>query len=324
MNARQLHAVIDPVLETANIVDLSASHRTAVSNAVCSIIEKCQASSVDYVRNELLDDTIWFRLFMIFLERSDDAKGKSIRQMLLVLTNVLLKTGAASDLSVRATSTLLDIICARQDRVKVKPALQGLAHFLLKGVVTISQLLDLYTPPSPTESRTENEQQIIQSLFRMILSWVVHHDTSLSAGHLIKNYLGHVRRRMITSSSDSHISPIWIEPVVKILHLWPDRIQEFKTHVFPHCFLPNVEEYLKFLSYLNFSRHIVSDGDSPDLMKNSVAGSNGLTSFEEFTIILASMQTGKELGIVKDIGKRYRRFEILANNAGRCSPISGS
>lgn len=88
-----------------------------------------------------------------------------------------------------------------------------------------------------------------------------------------------------------------------MLHQWPDRLREFKANVFPHCFMPNIDEYLRFLSYLRFGTHVQSKGDLPDALRTYESRSNRLDRSEEFKILLAALETGKELTIVRDIGK---------------------
>ncbi|KAJ4369525.1 hypothetical protein N0V86_009360 [Didymella sp. IMI 355093] len=313
---KELHDLVDPLLETADLPDLNPGHRAAASNALCSIIEACQASKSNSVREAILDDSIWLRLFNIYLQRSDDAKGKSMRQMLLLLTGVITKDQSirANELRLQAAATFVDIICDRQDRIKVKPALQGLAHFLLRDVVSIAQLLEIYGSQSASMSQSGNPSP--QTLFKACLVWVVHHDTSLSAGHLVKNFLIQARRlpEYGAHASSTAISPLWIEPVVEMLHDWPDRLREFKANVFPHCFLPNIDEYLRLLSYLRFGIHVRSRGELPQVLQTYEAHRNGLKRAEEFRVLLAALETGKELTIVRDIDYRVcDRIEIQGN-----------
>ena len=293
------------MLETADLPDLEPSHRAAASNALCSIIEKCHATGIDHVRDAILDDSIWVRLFNIYLQRSDDAKGKSMRQMLLVLTAVIAKDQSVRALELRkhASATFLDIICQRQDRVKVKPALQGLALFLLRDVASIAQLVTLFNELEQRSSLKETGSATPQTVFKAFLAWIVHHDTALSAGHLIKNFLLQARRLSDSRPQATTDLPLWVVPVVQTLHDWPDRILEFKTHVFPHCFLPNLDEYMRFLSYLHFDKHVQAEGTLPDLLRASGSPRNGLNGPEEFKILLAAIASGKELTIIRDIGK---------------------
>jgi hypothetical protein len=228
-----------------------------------------------------------------------------MRQILLVLTSVITKDESprAFELRKYATTAFLDIICGRQDRLKVKPALQGLAHFLLRDVISNAQLLDLHGGLLSRLSGASDSPSL-HNLFLAFLAWIVHHDTSLSAGHLIKNFLIQARKSpdYLVTTEDKIVSPLWIEPVVAILGDWPDRMQEFKTHVFPHCFLPNIEEYLRFLSYLHFSAHVQSSG-VPDSLRTFEEHMNGLSSSEEFRVLIAAIEAGKELSIIRDTGE---------------------
>lgn len=294
-------------MDTADIPDLDSGHRAAASNALCAVIEHCQASNVDYVQEAILEDSIWARIFDIYLHRSGEAKGKSMRQILLVITSVITKIQSprALELRTRAATNLLDIICERQDRFKVKPALQGLAHFLLRDVISIAQLVEIYNDQAERYADQSSQDATPQTLFKVFLGWIVHHETALSAGHLIKNFLLQARHLSNYSlqSDNVIISPLWIVPVVQMLHDWPDRILEFKTHVFPHCFLPNIDEYLRFLSYLNFEKHVQPRGAMPDALHIFSNQENRLEELEEFRILLAAIASGKELTVVRDIGE---------------------
>ncbi|KAF2638484.1 hypothetical protein P280DRAFT_551128 [Massarina eburnea CBS 473.64] len=308
LGVKELHAVLGPILDTADSADLLSSHRAAAYNILCAIIEKCQASDIDYAQEALLDDTIWTRLLDIYLARSDNAKGKSTRQVLLVLTGLLLKNEDERSLELqgRAAATFVDIIFQRQDRLKVKPALQALSHFIQKGITSIARLVNIYAELLERSPNSTAKAPDAQSIFLTLLSWIVHHDTSLSAGHLVKNFLSQIRRseqHMDTSNEDDTL-PMWIEPLVATLRLWPDRIQEFKTHVFPHCFLPRFDEYVRFLSYLHFERHVAFVGPVPNQLKTREEHEHNWEDLDEFRILLAAIESGKELGLVKDLDYR--------------------
>ncbi|CAI6334384.1 unnamed protein product [Periconia digitata] len=332
LGVKGLHAVLEPLFATADSPDLSQSYRAAAYNILCAIIDRCQSSTTQYARDALLDDTIWNRLFNIYLTRSDNAKSKSIRQVLLTLTNVLLKNPGeqSSLLQTRAVEVFLDIICERQDRVRVKPALQGLSHFLQKSVVTPSQLVESYadllkrSPLKASNAQTAS----FQSLFKTFLAWIVHHDTSLSAGHVIRNFLAQYRQSLQTVNPDAEEKSIafWIEPVVETLRVWSDRKQEFKTHVFPYCFQPHMKEYLQFLNYLQFDRYVASTSSLPSQLKSLslVENSQANGSPEEFRLLLAAIETGKELGIVKDVDYRLSNsIEVHQNTISIPDSIFG-
>ncbi|KAF7567911.1 DUF2428 multi-domain protein [Pyrenophora tritici-repentis] len=242
-----------------------------------------------------------------------------MRQMLFVLSSVITKDQSprAVNLRSRSTASFLDIICEREDRIKVKPALQGLAHFLLRDVVSITQLVKLFDERREQSSEEAKEPVTTQTVFKSFLAWVIHHDTALSAGHLVKNFLVQARRLPDygVQNSTQSISPFWIEPVVETLHDWPDRIQEFKTHVFPHCFQPDITEYTRFLAYLRFGVHVPHNSNLPPQLAGNGGQKTSLDENEEFSILLAAIATGKELTIVKDRDHRAGRDIEVSDGA---------
>ncbi|KAH9866691.1 hypothetical protein J1614_008384 [Plenodomus biglobosus] len=320
---KQLHTVIDPVLETADIPDLESGHRAAASNALCAIIDHCRNLRSKNVRSAILEDSIWLRAFGIYLHRSGDAKGKSMRQILVTLTNAITKDESpiALGLRQRAASTFLDIICERQDRFKVKPALQGLAHLLLKNAISIPQLVQTYDDQAAALSLGPVTSANPQTLFKIFLGWIVHHETALSAGHLIRNFLIEARQSPDYSMSTDNCSslPLWVAPVIQTLQDWPDRILEFKTHVFPHCFLPNIDEYMNFLCVLDFATHVQSPGTIPEQLHSSNGFQYVLSKSEQFKILLAAIETGKELSIIRDVDRRTS-FNIQVHNGALYLP----
>ncbi|KAL6704178.1 hypothetical protein ACN47E_008435 [Coniothyrium glycines] len=305
---KDLHDIIDPVLETADLPDLEPGHRAAASNALCSVIEKSWASGIRHVQDAILEDSIWLRGFHVYLHKSGNAKGKSMKQLLVVLTSLLVQDSSirASELRQQAASLFLDIIFERNDRTMVKPALQGLAHFLLKDVITIDQLVQLNVKQSINLTGPQENTMNSQDLFKIFLGWTVHHDTSLSAGHLVKNFLLQARRLPANLHNTLRPSelPLWVVPVVQTFQHWPDRIQELRTHVFPHCFQPNLDEYLQFLSYLHLEKHIGPGKALPSQFRSFSHLENGLASADEFELILAAIVSGKELTIVHDSDHR--------------------
>ena len=278
-------------------------------------MDHCRIFGSEHVRSAVLEDSVWLRIFNIYLHRSGEAKGKSMRQILLTLTNAIVKDESSRALELRkqAAGTFLDIICERQDRFKVKPALQGLAHFLLKNVISIEQLVHIYYEQAASFSQASAEAVNSQTLLKIFLGWIVHHETALSAGHLVRNF--HIEARRLpnysTSAGSNFLLPLWIAPVIQTLSDWPDRILEFKTHVFPYCFLPNIEEYLHFLSVLHFAAHVQSRGPLPTQLYPPNNYQQTLDTTQEFRVLLSAIESGKEMSLIRDVGKHLPSLDAF-------------
>lgn len=283
------------------------------------MIEYYQTSGIKYLQDFFLADQIWIRIFNIYLERSDSAKAKSMRQVFIVLTSLLTRTetSRADFLRKHATSVFLDIICHGRDRLRAKPALQGLSHFVSKGLASIHDLIEWYSKSDEVNIRFLPNRQYVQDLLIRFLVWVAHSDTVLSASHLIKSYIDRVRQssgalgcgfesRKSVSEKETEQTPgwlpFWAEPLISCLQQYPEKIQEYKSHVFPYCFKPDLKEYLRFLLYLNCDYHLEVSISVP---RPQGQNSSGLTNMDELKVLLQAIQAGKELGIVKEVGMYY-------------------
>lgn len=242
-------------------------------------------------------------MFNIYIERFDNAKAKSMRQVLVVLSNVLLKAddSRASNLRDQAIDRFLCIIIEQKNRLVAKPALHGLAHFLSKDLISISRLAEFRRKPIGDHSSTSEWPESVKYLLRQFLNWIPHHDTGQSASHLIKSFLDKIRKDHAELVETDQLLPIWVEPLVHSICAEPEMILEYRSHVFPHCFQSHLNEYLTFLLYLRLDNHLaVSIASTPhgDLK-------SGMSVEDEFNLLLAALQAGKELGIIKDTGSLF-------------------
>ena len=122
--------LLDALVGTASIPYIPASQRAGACNPLCSLLEKCQASPDERIRSLVWTKHIWTDLFDIFLERYDNAKPKSMRQVLLLLCTILHKDKSTTAQAVRDESVvrLFDVLFQEDDTSKVKPALIALSH----------------------------------------------------------------------------------------------------------------------------------------------------------------------------------------------------
>ncbi|OCL07142.1 hypothetical protein AOQ84DRAFT_389700 [Glonium stellatum] len=306
---KELEGLIDYILETSALVNISATHRAAACNLLCAIIERCRLSANEGFRAIIWENNMWARLFNTFLERSDNSKAKSMRQVLVVLTGMLLTDAPPQSSGLRddAVSRVLEMICRCQNRMKVKPALQALAHFITKDLVSIDQLVDLHRNYSEDGADSVQGLNTHQLLLHQFFAWVWHHDTAPAAGHLVTNFLAKSVQQRICMEEKTNLLPMWIEPLESSIRKYPESVEEFKHHIFPEVFRLGLDGYLQFLYHLRLDRHlgIRSTFHSPN---SSLFTAN---SRLEITLLFAALQVGKELGLVKDVDyKDYKTIEV--------------
>ena len=242
--------------------------------------------------------------FDIFFDRSEIAKGKSMRQLLVALINVTKHQEPIS--KQRLVQTLLlrtfSIICRQSNQVKGKAALKVLSAFLSQGLIGLEQLAREYSAFETKERHSETSSarldEQVQELLQRLFSWVEIRDTTGVARHTI---LICVREWKVLQSTDDKDQvpkrlPIWVQPLLRNMLEHPEKLQEYKNQVFPELFAINTADYLAFLEHLGLWETLQQDhGNTLNLRSEK----------EEFTeaILYASLQVGKETGLVVETGE---------------------
>lgn len=243
--------------------------------------------------------------FDVVFDRSEIAKGKSMRQLLVALINVtkhqepILKQRLVKTLLLRTFS----IICRQGDRVKGKAALQVLSTFLSQGLIGLEQLAKEFFDfeakgGGHSEAGSVRLAEQVQELLQRLFSWVGNRDTGRVVRHTI---LICVREWKTLQFADDKGQapkglPIWVRPLVQSILEHPEALQAFKNQAFPELFAINTTDYLAFLEHLGLQKFLRQD--------HSII-SNLRSEKEEFmeTILFASLQVGKETGLVVETGE---------------------
>ena len=291
-NNRQLRIVLKSFIKTAHRVDVTPSHRAAATNAICSILE---VQNNGHLQDVFQGEDLPLQAFDVVFDRSDVAKGKSMRQLLLALINVtkhqepILKHRLVNTLLLRTFS----IICRQSDQVKGKAALQVLSTFLSQGLIGIEQLAREFSDFETNGSEASSVEQI-QQLLQRLFSWVDNRDTARVASHTILICVREWNALKFTDGKGQVPKglPIWVHPLIRSIQEHPEALQEFKNQVFPQLFAINATDYLAFLEHLGLQ----------EVHRQDHGSVSNLTSEKEI-ILYASLQVGKETGLVADTGE---------------------
>ncbi|KAF2803660.1 uncharacterized protein BDZ99DRAFT_546992 [Mytilinidion resinicola] len=304
-----LHALIG----TAEVAELSPPHRATACIALCGIFEPCQVSKFEIVRNVIWEEQIWSRLFGIYLDFFDKSKAKSMRQLLVVFTGVLKRENTPRSLQFRDQAVLraVNLISRYQNHRKVKPALQALAHFISKDLVSIDQLIDLSSGSDVNSNRRPLRAELGQNLLAKFLDWVLHNDTALAAGHLVAHFIAKTQK--FTSFKDGPRTdlPLWVKPFENSVRASPESIQEFRHHVFPEVFRLSFDDYIFFLNHLRLYRCL---GQTSSIVAEDKDATNSRSDDPvETSILFAALQVGRDIGMVKDVDHaKLKTIEVRA------------
>ncbi|KAF2144155.1 uncharacterized protein K452DRAFT_316890 [Aplosporella prunicola CBS 121167] len=315
-SVKSLSDLLDALVETAALVNITASHRAGACNPLCSLLEKCQASSHKSISSLIWTKNIWRNLFDIFLDRVDNSKPKSSRQVLVLLTSLLLKDGTsrAQELRDETTLKLFEILFTEGDHSRVKPALQALAHFVQKELMSVDELLTKFDQWRSGRvvlcQQFSGANSAPKAFIFGIMNWVSHQDTTPAAGNMICTVLNYGRQQkveqMITANAQA---PVWVEPLESTIRRNPDSLHNFKSHVFPDLFKPMLSDYLQFLEYLHLDNHV--------RLRPSTGQEHEQSDELEASLLFNALQVGKDIGIVVEVD--YRKCPRIEIRDGKVS-----
>ncbi|OMP83498.1 hypothetical protein BK809_0004879, partial [Diplodia seriata] len=278
-------------------------------NPLCSLLEKCQASPDERIRSLIWINHIWTDLFDIFLERYDNAKPKSMRQVLLLLCTILQKDHTATACTVKDESVvrLFDVLFQEDDTSKVKPALIALSHFVQKDVITVDYTIAAFerwaTATGKSLQQFPAPGSVPKTFLHGIMSWANHQDTTPTAGNAVCAIMEHGRRQQAAhfAKDNANSPPIWVEPLESTIRRNPDAMLNFKSHVFPDLFKPILTDYLRFLEHLHLDDHV------------RLRPSTDVKPSDDFeaSLLFTSLQVGKDMGFVQEVDHRVsKKIEI--------------
>ncbi|KZF21661.1 hypothetical protein L228DRAFT_283801 [Xylona heveae TC161] len=319
MTKKQLDGLLNDTLETAGLLNITPNHRTAACNVLCGFLDKGKVSRVHEFRLICFDLRRWEKLFSIYLERSNNAKIKSMRQVLTTLTSLIVDSqnpfSESSIVREDAITRLVRIMIGQELFPRWKAALQALEFFISKEVVSIKELLDIVSARFDdasiynSERLATNQSKHVESAPHLIeskpnfnlieifilhaLTWIPHLDVAPAAGHLVSTFFKKLRAQKDSNyyRSDSHL-PLWAFPLQESIRKYPESLETFKHHVFPGLFSISGSDYVSFLKYLH-----LDDFLSGASVEEEDVGASTLFS---------ALEVGKEMGLVSEPGDDIR------------------
>lgn len=280
---------------------------------MCAILDIARQTHNPVIEAALSQTRAWPRLLNVFIERSDHSIPKSMRQVLTSLTNFLkAQFHAAStghEVSGRAIQDLLQIVFADRDHIKVKPALQALTEFLAKELASLSYILATFEDHYMDGGRPENghpqmERRLSEFLVG-VFSWVCYNDIALAAGQLSTQIMEQYTKCLAKDglSQGENSPPVWSAPILSIIRRKPDSLSNFRNTVFPSLFKLSSRSVFNFLQSMDTFKHLelrTPIDPKVSFLEEEDAGSSDAKT----ELLFCALQTGKELGIVKETGIR--------------------
>jgi hypothetical protein len=321
--SRILRSSFENLLRTADAVDITATHRAPASSLICSLLLKCSSSPNEAIRQIPWTGDVWSRAFAVHVDRADSALAKSMRKELVDLGKVLAKYPRSREIltEVVIPKTFGAMFQSKENNARVKASFQFLAHFVSKKLINPKLLVTQFyhwqkasgeyaDSDASRQSNTVNPTELddapldipmAQSLVAELFFWMAKIDTAPAAANFLRILLPKLGQ--YDDEAGLGMLPVWVKPLVSCIHNQPESVIHFRRHLFPELFRSDITAFFQFLRFLIKSRSGThSEVDATD-EENEI----------RFHIFFSALETGKELGFVREIGKFLQRHLSPSN-----------
>lgn len=277
--------------------DITNQHRTAACNLLSNLIEKCAQSGEQlFVLALWQNERFWYHAFWIYLDQHHALNVKPSRLLLTSLTSALLK---CQDKSVcdpekaRLLELLVQHIATPSENAPTRPAMQALAHWLSKNVVSVNDICSVFDD-GLIEKKGRPVPASIQDVLNVVLHLAPYEDFASSAGSLAALLIQKAGITSQTPSSlafDNHHASLWSHTILDILRQKPKSLEIFRLYVFPEIFQQDRPSFNAFLGQLGIQS--ILGGDQP------LESSLPLPTLQCEEVLFCALSVGSKLGLVK-------------------------
>lgn len=279
---------------------LSANHLVAACNTLCGVVDQCLASSSQRAKVVYSQSTC-LQFLDVFIEQHAEAKSRIMKQVLMTLARLFGKLADDSRhdfVRSEMIERLIVIVLDGSKASKAKPAMQALATFSLKGVLSPVKLIEKYA--SMYHGRTLNSA-VLSSFLRRILAWTCVTDMGATVAQMTSTILSSNRESSLSTMFSEECQacqlpiPVWMSPLLATIESNPESLQTMKTYVFSVLFSSDIELFWNFLRHLDVEKHLQLTHSDLQCKQKEVH-SEQLTTL----ILFSAMSTGKDLGLIQE------------------------
>jgi hypothetical protein len=306
------------LLETYSTPSISYSHMTAVGNTVSAFLDCGIDSQHEGTRHLVRSSQAWLAVFEVYMNRFDEAKSKSMMQVLFSLVNILKhdQTDAQLIRSKVVDATIPSLIL-RGSRSQLKASMLSIEVFIRKNVIRPTELIMLVenwlvqnaqrwthllqedckalsidisqftSKPRSDDSRGSAMEDTAKVLALGLVSWGRNLDFASPAG----SALGAVFQSMQTSSREGNaeaqnLSSAWVAPVRHVVLQNMGTLEMMSNQILYPLFKVDPSGF-------NYFMHALP-------LKDILAGDMTHDSLPELTLLFSALQVGKKIGLVHE------------------------
>ncbi|KAG5930390.1 hypothetical protein E4U42_001636 [Claviceps africana] len=253
---------------------------------LCGLADQASASNSENLRQWAFSEDVTSKLFNFYIEWNESDNHRSMKLVLDVVAQSILKNPdreEASRLKQSILETLVSIIIGRSTKPVAKSAIKTVDHLLSKGVVTLRDINSTYMH-FREDLRGSGAVEVWRNFMSELFHWMKLHFVCPTAGRLAVTIYRFWRQ---DESGDSILSiEVWHQWLLDFLTEEPALLESIKNYIFLPLFKADRSEALRFL------RHISQD--------RAVSGSADVNMDIPALLQLAALETGKRIGLVEE------------------------
>ncbi len=318
-----MQALIQALLTTLTSSKTSLGHGAATCDALCGLLELCEASGNGQIRDLAFDSSMWTQAFDVYLTRSETNKSKPMRHLLSTLAKIAFHYPTASErvfLIRYAVSSAILTIIGDIESSSIKAAVQALEYFLNKHMINASQLVfmltekrelgkfdmtaeDIHSDRILNASDAECVKSMEDFVFS-IFQWVQYPDLAPATGRLISSLFLSLQRHLVENKSEGCNDlalPLWLPPIKKALNEEPELLEGLAKHILPGLLRLSPAGTQAFLDTLP--------------LKDLQEGDVGSHTLSDAKLCLLTARIVVELGSNYNLRGCARSFTVLAHSS---------
>ena len=261
---------------------------------LCGFIEQCCKSSSKEVRDWAFSSEIYLRLFDLYLEWNEADTERSLRLVLDLLVNLMIRDQARphfESTKLTVLDTLVSIVARQSTKPLAKSAIMVLDRFLTKSVVSLREVGTKYKELKGIEPAV-SDLQLWKSYLTELFDWMKIQFVCPVAGKFVatvyKQLRGESEAGFLSGSEKKLTVELWHQWLLEFLMSDQTLLEGIKNYIFIPLFKSERTESLAFLDMMN---RLDKDTVSPEVDMDVPA-----------TLRLASLEVGKRVGLVEEPG----------------------
>ncbi|KAG5970089.1 hypothetical protein E4U58_000744 [Claviceps cyperi] len=254
---------------------------------LCGLADQASKSSSEELRQWAFSEDITSKLFNFYIEWNESDNHRSMKLVLNVVSQSILKNSNREDASrikKGILETLVSIVTGHSSKPVAKSAIKTLDHLLSKGVITLSEIYSTYIHVRAEVGDSE-PIEIWRRFTSELFHWMKLHFICPTAGRLLVTIYRYWRQEGQPEDTVPSIA-VWHQWLLVFLAEEPTLLESIKNYIFLPLFKADRSESLKFLGRM--SQH------------QEVSGSSNMEMDIPALLQLAALETGKRVGLVEE------------------------